>query len=59
MNDVEALLNTVKSLNDELVSYADKPNKAKSLRVRKLVLQVKNVAPIMRAKLVELDKAGY
>ena len=59
MNDVEALLNTVKSLNDELVSYVDKPNKAKSLRVRKLVLQVKNVAPTMRAKLVELDKAGY
>ena len=59
MNDVEALLVTVKKLNDEIVSFIDKPNKAKSLRVRKLVLQVKNEAPAMRAKFVELDKIGY
>jgi len=56
MKDV---LSVVQNLNTELVAYIDKPTKAKSKRIRLLLGQIKNTTPAIRAKLVELDKAGY
>ena len=49
----------VQKLETELVAYAVNPTKETSARIRKLTLAIGKLGPAIRAKLVELDKAGY
>jgi len=44
---------------DEIDGYIEKPNKAKSLRIRKLTNSIGKAGVFLRAELIALDKAGY
>ena len=56
---INQLHSDVQKLETELVAYAAKPTKASSARIRKLTLAISKSGPAIRAKLIELDKAGY
>jgi len=56
---IQKLHSYTQKLETELVAYAAKPTKASSARIRKLTLAIGKLGPAIRAKLVELDKAGY
>jgi len=56
LTDVEELL---KACLSEIESFKEKPNKAKSLRIRKLTMQISKQSKFLRATLINSDKAGY
>jgi len=56
---INQLHSDVQKLETELAAYAANPTKASSARIRKLTLTIGKSGPAIRAKLVELDKAGY
>ncbi len=56
---MEEITQLAEKLNTELVAYNNKPTKACSLRIRKLLGEIKKSTPVIRAKLVELDTVGY
>ena len=56
MNELQT---QIESLLEEVTSYNDKPNKAKSKRIRLQLGKLKNDTPIVRKELMDLDAAGY
>jgi len=57
--DLTAVKELMETCLKEIESFTEKPNKAKSLRIRKLTTQIGNQSKFLRATLIELDKAGY
>ena len=56
---IQKLHSYTQKLEAELASYAVNPTKETSARIRKLTLAISKSGPAIRAKLIELDKAGY
>lgn len=55
MEELETLL---LAINNEMEQYKVKPTKTSSKRIRVLLGQLKNRTPIIRARLVDLDKVA-
>ena len=49
----------LESLLNEVASFNEKPNKAKSKRIRVKLGKLKNDTPILRRELMSLDTKGY
>jgi len=56
MHNIE---NELKDLLEEVVAYNARPNKSISKRIRTKLGSLKLQITAIRAKLMELDKAGY
>lgn len=56
---MEELKQLVGDLQLKIEEYEAKPNKATSLRLRKVTQRLNNIGPSVRSELIALDKAGY
>jgi uncharacterized protein YlxW (UPF0749 family) len=59
MEKVRELQTEVESLKNEIDSFLEKPNKAKSKRIRMALTQLKKFATEYKRVLIDLDKQGY
>ena len=59
MTNTKDIQELVTKLANEMSSYSEKPNKAKSSRVRVLLGELKNSTPEARKLLREADAVGY
>jgi outer membrane murein-binding lipoprotein Lpp len=59
MEKVRELQAEVESLKNEIESFLEKPNKAKSKRIRMALTQLKKFATEYKRVLIDLDKQGY
>jgi Na+/phosphate symporter len=57
--DIVAVKELMEKCLNEIESFTEKPNKAKSLRIRKLTTEIGKQSKFLRATLIELDKEGY
>ena len=49
----------IQTIAVQLEEYESKPNKAKSLRLRNSINNIKNLSTATKKELMENDKAGY
>ena len=57
--DLTAVKELMEECLKEIESFTEKPNKAKSLRIRKLTTQIGKQSKFLRASLLQLDRDGY
>ena len=59
MTFLERYKTQIQTIAVQLEEYEAKPNKAKSLRLRNSINNIKNLSTATKKELMENDKAGY
>jgi len=59
MNEIKTLAEEIQALSESTESFIDKPNKAKSKRLRSGLNDLKKKVTEYKKLLIELDTAGY